>query len=97
MFSSGRILVLDGAMGTMIQRSGFTGDNESLNLSDPDLIEGIHRAYIEAGADIIETNTFGANRLSQAEYGQAELAPLDDSAENAARKTMLARLHIEEE
>ncbi len=74
MFSSGRILVLDGAMGTMIQRSGFTGDNESLNLSNPDLIEGIHRAYIEAGADIIETNTFGANRLSQGEYSLAGAA-----------------------
>ncbi len=63
-----RILVLDGAMGTMIQRRHI-GDNEELNLSDPDFIREIHRSFIEAGADIIETNSFGANRISQAEYG----------------------------
>ena len=70
-----RILVLDGAMGTMIQRIGL-GDEvfEHLNLTRPEAIESIHKAYIEAGADIIETNTFGANRLSLEEYGMGELA-----------------------
>ena len=81
-----KILVLDGAMGTMIQRYGLCeadyrgnifsgcgcelrGNNECLNLTRPDVIKAIHREYIKAGADIIETNTFSANRISQAEYG----------------------------
>ena len=81
-----RILILDGAMGTMIQRHSLSeadyrgeifhdcrkelrGNNECLNLTRPDIIKSIHREYIEAGADIIETNTFSANRISQAEYG----------------------------
>ncbi|MCR4824551.1 MAG: methionine synthase [Bacteroidales bacterium] len=66
-----RILILDGAMGTMLQRHGLSGNNETFNLSHPDIIRDIHRAYIAAGADIITTNTFSANRISQAEYGCA--------------------------
>jgi len=64
-----RILVLDGAMGTMIQGRGLTaadfggpqyeGCNEQLNLTRPDVIADIHAAYLEAGADLISTNTFG--------------------------------------
>ena len=81
-----RILVLDGAMGTMVQRCGlgeedFRGDrfaehpvmlkgnNDILVLTRPDVIRGIHSKYLAAGADIIETSTFNANRISQAEYG----------------------------
>ena len=81
-----RILILDGAMGTMIQRytlteedyrgSRFTGcdkelkgNNECLNLTRPDIIKAIHEEYIAAGADIIESNTFSANTISQKEYG----------------------------
>ena len=64
-----RILILDGAMGTMLQRHGLSGNNEAFNLSHPDVVREIHRAYIDAGADIIETNTFSANRISQADYG----------------------------
>ncbi len=81
-----RILILDGAMGTMIQRYGLTeedyrgstfagcskelkGNNECLNLTRPDIIKAIHEEYIAAGADIIETNTFSATRISQSEYG----------------------------
>lgn len=61
-------------MGTMIQRHGLTedkhnGNNEYLNITHPEIIKGIHKEYIGAGADIIETNTFSANRISQAEYG----------------------------
>ena len=84
-------MILDGAMGTMIQRYGLTeadyrggclsdcakelkGNSECLNLTRPDIIKAIHREYIEAGADIIETNTFSANRISQAEYGCEEFA-----------------------
>ena len=80
-----RILILDGAMGTMIQRLQLTeadfrgerfrdwpldlkGNNDLLNITKPEAIIGIHEQFLEAGADIIETNTFNANRLSQADY-----------------------------
>ena len=69
-----RILILDGAMGTMLQRHGLSGNNETFNLSHPDVVRSIHRTYIDAGADIIETNTFSANRISQADYGCAAQA-----------------------
>jgi len=73
-----RILCLDGAMGTAIQARALTADdfggeafegcNEHLNLTRPDVIEGIHRGHLEAGADIVETNTFGSTGLVLAEY-----------------------------
>ena len=75
-----RILILDGAMGTMLQRHGLSGNNETFNLSHPDIVRSIHKAYIDAGADIIETNTFSANRISQADYG------LSDRAQEFARE-----------
>ncbi len=65
----GGILVLDGAMGTMIQRRGLSGNSEQLNLTHPEIIEEIHREYIHAGARLITANTFSANRISQTEYG----------------------------
>ena len=70
-----RILMLDGAMGTVLQ-ARFPGASnfETLNLSDPDAIQAVHEAYIAAGADIIETNSFGANRISQEEYGVQDKA-----------------------
>ena len=88
----GRVLRLDGAMGTQIQRYDLSeadfrkglpvepardvkGDNECLNLSRPDVIRAIHQSYVEAGADIIETNSFGANAIAQQDYGLADLAP----------------------
>jgi 5-methyltetrahydrofolate--homocysteine methyltransferase len=74
-----KILILDGAMGTMIQQANLSaadfggeeleGCNEMLALTRPDLISGIHEAYLEAGADIIETNTFGATSVVLMEYG----------------------------
>jgi 5-methyltetrahydrofolate--homocysteine methyltransferase len=77
-----RILILDGAMGTMIQQAGLTaedfggehleGCNEMLVLTRPDVIANIHEAYLAAGADIIETNTFGATRVVLAEYDLAD-------------------------
>src|SRR5574338_536478 len=77
-----RILVLDGAMGTMIQARGlsaadfggaqYEGCNEHLNLRRPDVISAIHQAYLEAGADLISTNTFGCAPYVLAEYGLAE-------------------------
>ncbi|MCP3663512.1 MAG: methionine synthase [Gammaproteobacteria bacterium] len=86
-----RILILDGAMGTMIQRhkldeAGYRGErfadwscdlkgnNDLLSLTQPAIIRDIHRAYLEAGADIVETNTFGANRVSMADYGMEGLS-----------------------
>lgn len=82
-----RILILDGAMGTMLQRHGLSGNSESFNFSDPGIISGIHRAYIEAGADIIETNSFSANRISQSEYGcSEEAARMAGEAARIARK-----------
>lgn len=75
-----RILVLDGAMGTAIQNYklseedflGKKGCNEILNVSRPDIIKEIHQKYLEAGADILETNTFNCNRISLEEYGIAD-------------------------
>ena len=99
-----RILVIDGAMGTMIQRhkleekdyrgERFTtwpidvkGNNDLLCLTKPDVIEGIHREYLEAGADIIETNTFNSQRISMADYQMEELSfELNVAAAKIARK-----------
>ena len=81
-----RILILDGAMGTMIQRYGLTeqdyrgdlfmdapgqlkGNNDLLCLTRPEVIKEIHREYLDAGADIIETNTFNATSVSMTDYG----------------------------
>ena len=82
---SERILILDGAMGTMIQGyqlteddyrgdrfaehpSDLKGNNDLLSLTQPNIIQEIHQAYLDAGADIIETNTFNSNAISQADY-----------------------------
>ncbi|WP_295795197.1 methionine synthase [Mucilaginibacter sp.] len=86
-----RILVIDGAMGTMIQRyqlkeadfrgerfrnhqSDLQGNNDLLNITRPDIIKAIHAEYLDAGADIIETNTFSTQRISLADYHMEELA-----------------------
>ena len=86
-----RIMVIDGAMGTAIQRdrpdeagyrgerfadwpSSLQGNNDLLTLTQPQIIEEIHREYLEAGADILETNTFNANSVSLSDYGMAELS-----------------------
>ena len=89
--ASERILIIDGAMGTMIQRhkldeAGYRGErfkawtrdvkgnNDLLVLTQPGIISEIHAAYLEVGADIIETNTFNAQRISMADYGMEEIA-----------------------
>jgi len=66
-----RPLLGDGAMGTLLHQRGaaLNACFDALNLSDPAILEGIHRDYIAAGAELIETNTFGANRFKLAEYG----------------------------
>ena len=68
------VLAVDGAMGTMLQRNGLCGNSEEFNFSAPDIVGSIHKAYIDAGADIISTNSFSANRISQEEYGKQDLA-----------------------
>lgn len=89
--ASKRILVLDGAMGTMIQRhrlgeedfrgdtlknhdSPLKGNNDLLSITQPDVIRDIHRAYLEAGADIVETNTFSSTTIAQGDYSLEHLA-----------------------
>ncbi|CAF5174156.1 unnamed protein product, partial [Rotaria magnacalcarata] len=88
-----RVLIIDGAMGTMIQRCkleesdfrsneyqldqhthNLKGNNDLLSITRPDVISEIHRQYLEAGADIIETNTFNAQCISQADYGLEHLS-----------------------
>ncbi|GAT09228.1 methionine synthase [Mycolicibacterium novocastrense] len=99
-----RIMVIDGAMGTAIQRdrpdeagyrgerfkdwpSDVQGNNDLLNLTQPQIIEAIHREYLDAGADIIETNTFNANAVSLSDYGMEEFSyELNHAGAALARK-----------
>src|SRR5687768_634277 len=100
-----RILIIDGAMGTMIQQyklegkdyrgkrfqdfpHDLKGNNDLLSITQPQVIEAIHKAYLEAGADIIETNTFNANAISLADYHMTELAyELNYESARIAKKT----------
>lgn len=97
-----RILITDGAQGTEFQKLGLTeadyagnlglsheqkGNNDMLTLTRPDAVEGVHRSYFEAGADIAETNTFSSNRISQADYGAEHLVrELNVEAARMARR-----------
>lgn len=87
-----RRLLLDGAMGSMIQTfelsaQGFDGNNDALVLLRPDIIGSIHRQYLEAGADIITTCTFSSQRISQAEYGmEGRIVELNRAAARIARQ-----------
>lgn len=84
---SKRILILDGAMGTMLQLKGLQGNSESFNLTNPETIGEIHNEYIEAGADIITANSFSANSISQSEYNLSEKAgQMAEAAARIARK-----------
>src|SRR5947208_5220685 len=90
-----RVVVADGAMGTMLQASdatvddfeGYEGCNEILNVTRPDIVTGVHEAYLDVGADCVTTNSFGANLGNLGEYGIAErIAELSEaSARLAAR------------
>ena len=103
-----RIAILDGAMGTMIQRFKLTeaqyrgarfanfardvkGNNELLSLTRPDVIRDIHEGYLAAGADLIETNTFGATSIAQDDYGMGDLA-YEMNLESARNLVELAKL-----
>jgi len=101
-----RILIIDGAMGTMIQQykleekdyrgekfkdwhKDVKGNNDLLSLTQPQIIQAIHKAYLEAGADIIETNTFSSTSIAQADYDMQSLAyELNVAAAKCARKAI---------
>jgi 5-methyltetrahydrofolate--homocysteine methyltransferase len=101
-----RILIIDGAMGTMIQRykleeadyrgerfknwsSDVKGNNDLLSITNPQIIKEIHKQYLEAGADIIETNTFNSQKISLADYNMQELAyELNVAAAKCAREAI---------
>ncbi len=106
-----RILILDGAMGTMIQahsldeadyrgqrfahwRVDLRGNNDLLSLTRPDIISDIHNTYLQAGADIIETNTFNATRIAMADYAMESL--ISELCENSARLAREAADHYSE-
>lgn len=106
-----RILIIDGAMGTMIQRHKLTeadyrgerfknwhcdlkGNNDLLSITQPQIITGIHKQYLEAGADIIETNTFSSTSIAQADYKMQSLAyELNVAAANCARQAINEFIH----
>src|SRR5690554_943103 len=117
-----RILVFDGGYGTAIQNHGLgerdyrgnldladdqKGNNDLLSLTRPDIIEGIHTAYLDAGADIVETNTFSSTKISQADYGcehlvrdlnikSAEIARSEEhTSELQSRPHLVCRLLLE--
>ena len=101
-----RILIIDGAMGTMIQRykleekdyrgerfrdwhTDVKGNNDLLSITQPQIIEAIHTQYLEAGADIIETNTFSSTSIAQADYDMQALAyELNVAAATCARNAV---------
>ncbi|MBL8992424.1 MAG: methionine synthase [Spirochaetia bacterium] len=101
-----RVLIIDGAMGTMIQKHKLTesdyrgeefksfpkelrGNNDLLSLTQPKIIEDIHFAYLEAGADIVETNTFSGTRIAMADYGMEDLVPrLNRESAKLARRAV---------
>src|SRR5690606_31849827 len=96
-----RILIIDGAMGTMIQNADLSaedfggeqldGCNEHLNIVRPDVIEGVHNAYLEAGADIVCTNTFGGTPVVLDEYGLgSEAAEINRRAVEIAKRSTAA-------
>src|SRR3981189_4017909 len=101
-----RLVIFDGAMGTMIQkhalseaqfrgerfaawRSDLRGNNDLLSITQPDIIGAIHREYLLAGADVISTNTFNSNAVSQADYGmQSSVGELNPSAARRAPRVV---------
>src|ERR1039458_9641481 len=84
-----RVIVADGAMGTMLYSRGVFINRcfDELNLAQPDLVRQIHREYVKAGAEILETNTFGANRTRLAAFGMAEkLSAINQAGVRIARE-----------
>ncbi len=99
-FANEPLLVLDGACGTNLQRmsipasawAGREGCNEWLNVAAPDVVEDLHRSFVDAGARVLETNTFGANSIVLAEYGlEGRVAEINAAAVARARKAIAGR------
>ena len=102
---SQRVLIGDGAMGTMLQAAdltlddflGLEGCNEILNVTRPDIVRAVHRAYLEVGVDAIETNTFGSFSIPLAEYGiAAEASPKRESSPFGPPRPMAVALGCED-
>ena len=86
-----RILVMDGAMGTQLMNRGVRPEDcfDAVNVKKPEIVSAVHQAYVAAGADILETNTFGANRLKLADYGlESKVAEINMAAVNLARQAI---------
>ncbi len=90
-----RILIADGAMGTILYSHGVDRSFEELNLTHPDQIQNVHEAYINAGADVIQTNTYGANYIKLARYGlEDKVKKINQRAVQIAKKASNDRVHI---
>src|SRR5713226_6323081 len=88
-----RVLVCDGAMGTMLYAKGvfINKSFDALNVTQPDLVAEVHQEYVRAGADIVETNTFGANRIKLGSFGLADkLEAINEQAARIARHAVSA-------
>src|SRR2546421_3608798 len=92
-----RVLVCDGAMGTMLYSKGIFINKsfDALNLTRPDLVADVHQEYVRAGADIIETNTFGANRIKLGSFGVADqLSAINLEGAKIARRAAGDRAYV---
>src|SRR5213594_1780660 len=97
LLNDGKVHVLDGAMGTMLYSKGFLLNvcYDELNLKQPKLVQEVHEAYVRAGAEILETNTFGANPAKLASYGlAAETERINQAAAELARKAAAGRASV---
>src|SRR5881227_1960414 len=92
-----RVLVCDGAMGTMLYAKGvfINKSFDALNITRPDLVAEVHQEYVRAGADIVETNTFGANRIKLGSFGVADqLAAINAEGARIARRVAADRAYV---
>src|SRR5881392_4358578 len=92
-----RVLVCDGAMGTMLYAKGIFINKsfDALNLTRPDLVAEVHQEYVRAGADIVETNTFGANRIKLASFGIADkLHAINEQGARIARRAAREQAYV---
>src|ERR1041384_1222977 len=92
-----RVLVCDGAMGTMLYARGvfINKSFDALNLAQPDLVAEVHKEYVRAGADIIETNTFGANRIKLGTFGLADrLTAINEQGARIARHAAREQAYV---
>src|SRR3954463_15388415 len=92
-----RVLVCDGAMGTMLYARGvfINKSFDALNITSPELVEAVHQDYVRAGADIVETNTFGANRIKLGSFGLVDkLHAINAEGARIARRAAQERAYV---